>query len=99
MKDELKKLLKNKAHGSDLRVWVAGCATGEEAYSVAIIISECVAELEKRFQVQIYGTDIDIDALHIARAGLYPANIAADVTPDRLKRFFVKENSSYRVRK
>ena len=81
LKEETRKLIKNKAQNSDLRVWVAGCATGEEAYSVAIIISECLAEIEKRLQVQIYGTDIDMDALHAARGGLYPANIAADVTP------------------
>ncbi len=99
LKAEIKKLIRNKANGTDMRVWVAGCATGEEAYSVAIIISECLAELEKRLQVQIYGTDIDIDALHRARAGSYPANIAADVTPERLKRFFVKENDTYRIKK
>ena len=100
LKEETRKLIKSKAQNSDLRVWVAGCATGEEAYSVAIIISECLAEIEKRLQVQIYGTDIDMGALHKARGGLYPANIAADVTPERLKRFFIKENNeSYRIKK
>ncbi len=92
-------VLKGKAQGSELRVWVAGCATGEEAYSVAIVVSECLSELEKRLQVQMYGTDIDIDALHVARTGLYPANIAADVTAERLSRFFVKEKESYRIKK
>jgi PAS domain S-box-containing protein len=100
LKEEIKKLIKNRGSASDLRIWVAGCATGEEAYSVAIIIAECLAEIEKRFQVQLYGTDIDMDALHIARMGLYPANIAADVTPERLKRFFVREgDNSYRIKK
>jgi two-component system CheB/CheR fusion protein len=99
LKGHLKKLLANKAQGGELRVWVAGCATGEEAYSVGIIISECLEELKKLLQLQMYGTDIDVDALHVARTGLYPANIAADVTPERLKRFFVKENEAYRIKK
>ena len=62
-------------------------------------ISECMDEMEKRFQVQMYGTDIDTDALNIARAGVYPANIAADLTPARLKRFFLKQENSYQVKK
>jgi two-component system CheB/CheR fusion protein len=99
LKKQMKDLINSKSQGSDIRVWVAGCATGEEAYSVAIIISECLDELEKRFQIQMYGTDIDVDALRIARSGKYPDNIAADVTPDRLKRFFIKENSTYLVKK
>ena len=59
-----------------MRVWVAGCATGEEAYSIAMVIAECLDELEKHLPVQIYATDIDTDALNIARAGVYPANIS-----------------------
>jgi two-component system CheB/CheR fusion protein len=90
LKVQLKGLLKNKTQGADLRVWVAGCATGEEVYSIAIVISECLDEIKKRLSVQLYGTDIDLDALHIARAGKYPDNIVADVSPERLKRFFVK---------
>lgn len=99
LKRQMNESIKSKPQGGDIRVWVAGCATGEEAYSVAIVVSECLDELEKRLTVQMYGTDIDVDALHTARTGKYPANIAADVTPDRLKRFFVKENNAYRVKK
>ena len=99
LKKQMKELIKNKPQRSDIRVWVAGCATGEEAYSVAIIIQECLDELEKRLPVQMYGTDIDVDALHVARTGKYPANIEADVTPDRLKRFFVRENDTYLLKK
>ncbi|MDD5094975.1 MAG: chemotaxis protein CheB, partial [Dehalococcoidia bacterium] len=99
LKARLKESIQSKAPGSDLRVWVAGCATGEESYSVAMIISECLSELEKHLQVQIYGTDIDIDALNVARTGMYPASIAADITPERLRRFFVKEKNTYRIRK
>ncbi len=99
LKVQLKAILKQKAQNSDLRVWVAGCATGEEAYSVAIVISECQEELRKRLQVQVYGTDIDVDALRIARAGNYPGNIVADVTPKRLKDFFVKQDGTYTMKK
>ncbi len=99
LKPHVKEQLKNKPQGADFRVWVAGCATGEEAYSIGIIIAECIEELKKRVQVQMYGTDIDIDALHVARSGLYPANIAADVAPERLQKFFVREKEAYRVKK
>ena len=89
----------NRNRGAGLRVWVPGCATGEEAYSIAILITECMDELEKHQPVQMYATDIDTDALNVARTGIYPANINADVTPGRLKRFFIKEESSYRIKK
>jgi two-component system CheB/CheR fusion protein len=98
LKVQVKELLTHKPEDSDLRVWVAGCATGEEAYSVAIVISECLDEMKKRLKVQLYATDIDIDALHTARTGNYPANIVADVTPKRLKRFFDKQENSYRIK-
>ena len=99
LKAQLKGLLKNKSQGADLRVWVAGCATGEEVYSIAMIISECLDEMKKRLSVQLYGTDIDLDALHVARAGKYPANIVADVSPERMKRFFVKRDDTYNIKK
>jgi two-component system CheB/CheR fusion protein len=99
LKPHVKEIITNKPEGIDFRVWVAGCATGEEAYSMAIIISECLDELNKSVPVQMYGTDIDIDALQIGRAGMYPANIAADVTPDRLQNFFIREKEAYRVKK
>ena len=83
--ERIRELVKSKEQGSDFRVWVVGCATGEEAYSIAILIEECLDELEKRLQVQIYATDIDDNALAVGRAGVYPANIAGEVTPERLK--------------
>ncbi len=98
--DALKKRLKLSISSSaDLRVWVAGCATGEEAYSIAMVVAECLGELQKGLPVQVYATDIDGDAMSIARRGVYPANIAADVTPERLERFFIKDDKSYRVKK
>jgi len=99
LKDSLKRQMEKKADGEVVRIWVPGCATGEEAYSVAIIVSECLDELEKHAPVQMYATDIGTDALFAARTGSYPTNIAADVTPERLRRFFIKESNAYRIRK
>jgi two-component system, chemotaxis family, CheB/CheR fusion protein len=99
LKVHLKELLKQKAQESDLRVWVAGCATGEEAYSISIVVSECMWEVDKSLKVQIYATDIDVDALRIARAGNYPGSIVADVAPNRLKNFFTKQDNTYSINK
>jgi two-component system, chemotaxis family, CheB/CheR fusion protein len=99
LKTQLKEMIKAKTPGSDLRGWVAGCATGEETYSVTILISEILDEVKMRLQVQVYGTDIDLDALRTARAGLYPADITEEVSPERLQRYFVKEHNGYRIRK
>ncbi|HEY7322530.1 MAG TPA: chemotaxis protein CheB [Candidatus Binatia bacterium] len=79
------------------RVWVPGCATGEEVYSIAMILRECMDKLKKHFNAQIFGTDVDVDAIATARAASYPLNIANDVTPERLARFFVKENNRYTI--
>ncbi len=99
LKDVLFKELANKPDDSALRVWVPGCANGEEAYSIAIIIRECMDSLKRHFAVQVFGTDIDADAIDTARAGTYPSNISADVNPERLDRFFLREENAYRVRK
>ena len=95
----LLKQFANRPNDYSLRVWVPGCANGEEAYSIAIIIRECMDELKRNFDVQIFGTDIDSDAIDTARAGIYPESISADVNADRLKRFFIKEEGVYKVRK
>jgi two-component system CheB/CheR fusion protein len=94
-------LLANRASGQVLRAWVPGCSTGEEAYSLAIVLQEAVEELlpRERFTLQIFATDLDRDAIDKARQGVFPANIAADVSAGRLKRFFTKEEHGYRVRK
>jgi len=101
--DILPALFADKPEGYVFRVWVAGCASGEEAYSIAMLLRESLDEMsEKRhleFKVQLYATDLDEDAIALARAGLYPPNIAADVSPERLRRFFVKEDAGYRVKK
>jgi two-component system, chemotaxis family, CheB/CheR fusion protein len=85
--------------GQPLRVWVAGCATGEEAYSVAILLDEQVRGRAPMQPVQIFATDLDERAIKTARAGLYPEGITADVSSGRLQRYFTRENGSFRVRK
>ncbi len=81
------------------RVWVAGCASGEEAYSIAMLLREIMDSMPQPFKAQIYSTDLDEDSIATARAGFYPPNIAADLTPQRLQRFFIKEDAGYRIRK
>jgi two-component system CheB/CheR fusion protein len=92
-------LLADKPEGYVFRVWVAGCASGEEAYSIAILLREYMDETQREFKIQFYATDLDEDAISLARTGLYPPNITADVTPERLRRFFVKEETGFRVKK
>ncbi|MDB5102911.1 MAG: methylase of chemotaxis methyl-accepting protein [Fibrobacteres bacterium] len=93
-------ILKAKSPGDTIRVWVAGCATGEEAYSLAIAICEYQDPREFQCQLRIFASDIsDIPALERARAGVYPQNIENDVSPARLRRFFVKEDGNYRINK
>lgn len=94
-------LLTAKSSGDPVRVWVPGCSTGEEAYSLAILLREQMEALQQRFKVQIFATDIDSQAITTARAGVYPASIAADVSPERLDRFFTHDaaNSVYRIHK
>jgi two-component system CheB/CheR fusion protein len=83
--------------GSALRIWVAGCATGQEAYSVAISLLECFSESVPRKSVQIFATDVLESAIAVARAGIYPASIEQELSPQRLQRFFVKLGDGYQV--
>ena len=80
-------------------MWVAGGASGEEAYSLGILLYEGLERTAKRCKVQIFATDLDPQAIETARMGLYPEGIAVDVRPDRLARFFLKEDHSYRIAK
>ncbi len=86
--------------GSILRAWVPGCSTGEEAYSLAIIFKEALEKIKphRGFSLQIFATDIDAEAIEIARRGLFSANIAADVSADRLNRFFILSEDGYRIK-
>lgn len=88
-----------KPEGYVFRAWVAGCASGEEAYSIAMLLRELMDETKREFKVQLYATDLDDDAIAVARAGVYPPNIAQDVAPERLRRFFVKDEGGFRVKK
>lgn len=88
------KLFENKTAGSFIRVWSSGCSTGEEAYSIAILLAEKMESLKKVFKVQVFATDIDSQAISTARAGIYPASIAADISPERLARFFTAKPES-----
>ena len=96
------KLFSNKPAGTTIRVWVPGCSTGEEAYSIAILLQERLEMAKEGFKVQIFATDIDSQAIATARAGLYPASIATDISPpERLEHFFTAEldGSAYRINK
>ena len=99
LKQALPALLSQKAPDTKIRLWVAGCSTGEEAYSLGMILFEVMDALKKTFDVQIFATDIDAAALNIARKGVYPENISADVSKERLKRFFIKEPGTFKVSK
>ncbi len=98
-KSSVPQLLAARPDNTPVRVWVAGCSTGEEAYSLAMLLQECMDQLNRRFAVQIFATDLDHEAIDAARTGLYPEGIARDVDPKRLARFFVKEDGGYRIRK
>ena len=95
------KLFDGKLAGSTVRVWVAGCSTGEEAYSIAILLQERLEVLKASYKLQVFASDVDSRAIAIARTALYPASIAADITPERLARFFTLEpdGNAYRVHK
>lgn len=89
-----------KAHATDqpFRVWVAGCATGEEAYSIAMLLIEQATKQKRHFKIQIFATDLDEDALAFARSGVFPDAIESDVSAERLARFFTKEDHLYQVK-
>ena len=94
-------LLESRAPGQAVRAWVSGCSTGEEAYSLAIMLKEAAEAMKPRgqFTIQVFATDLDRDAIDKARQGFFNENMAADVSPERLSRFFTKEEHGYRVRK
>ncbi|MEP7352062.1 MAG: chemotaxis protein CheB [Acidobacteriota bacterium] len=101
-KNVIPKLMSGKHAGATIRVWVPGCSTGEEAYSLAMLFRECMEELKENFKVQIFATDIDRKAIDHARAGVYPSSIIADVSAERLAHFFYEEHpdgETYRIHK
>jgi two-component system, chemotaxis family, CheB/CheR fusion protein len=99
-KNVIPQLFANKEEvGSTIRIWVVGCATGEEAYSIAMLLLEESARRDFRPEMQIFATDMDARALALAREGLYPSAIEADVSEERLRRFFQRDGDDYRVRR
>ena len=92
-------LFAGKKREEEIRVWVAGCATGEEAYSIAILLSEHSDRLASPPPVLVFATDIDEQAVEDAREGIYPSTIEADVSQERLRRFFKRNNGHYEVQK
>lgn len=94
-------LLATRPVNGVIRAWTAGCSTGEEAYTLAIVLREALDKIEPRgpTAIQIFATDLDPEAIDTARQGIYPSDIASDITPARLERFFVPEGNGYRVSK
>jgi two-component system CheB/CheR fusion protein len=93
------KMLAGHAPDRPIRVWVAGCAGGEETYSIAIALLETLSDAAIDTPIQIFATDLSEKFIAKARAGIYPEGIEASVSPERLRRFFVKEETGYRIRK
>ncbi len=91
------KLFQERTGAGAVRVWVAGCATGEEAYSIAILLLEEAEKRKTRTEIQVLASDLDSSALVAAREGRYPLTIEADVSEERLRRFFTRESDHYRV--
>jgi two-component system, chemotaxis family, CheB/CheR fusion protein len=91
------RLFANRSSKDEIRIWVAGCATGEEVYSLGILLLEHAALVASPPHIQIFATDIDEGALEVARAGCYSSAIAVDVSPERLERFFSDDNGRRRV--
>ncbi|GGG57630.1 chemotaxis protein CheR [Hymenobacter glacieicola] len=101
LKVHLRTLVQARESGSTIRVWAPGCSTGEEAYSLAMTLLECLDEVDpsRHLKIQLFATDISPEGVSFARQGLYSNNITADVNPERLQRFFYKENDHYQIRK
>ncbi len=93
-------LFEGKVAGDSVRVWSCGCSNGAEPYSIGILIQEYIESLKTPFHVQIFATDIDPQAISLARAGIYPSTIASDISPQRFKRFFnLESDGRYRIHK
>ncbi|MGE0222389.1 MAG: CheR family methyltransferase [Acetobacteraceae bacterium] len=96
-REVIPKLFENKGPEDAVRVWVPGCASGEEAYSLAILLREHAPKTKRGLRLQIFASDIDEQAIEAARAGRYPAAIGSDIAPERLDRYFVREDGTYRI--
>ena len=95
----IRRLVAEKDADAPLRVWIPACATGEEAYSIAMVLIEEIEAAGKSCRLQVFASDVDTEALETARAGIYPEGIAAHVSPSGCRRFFIKSEHSYQVNK
>ncbi|HME56500.1 MAG TPA: CheR family methyltransferase [Candidatus Lokiarchaeia archaeon] len=92
-------LLKDRGEDDTIRVWVTGCSSGEEAYSIAMLLEDSINRSKQRVKVQIFATDIDSRAIDKARNGVYPETIASELSPEKIEQFFIKQEHMYRVKK
>jgi two-component system CheB/CheR fusion protein len=90
-------MVRDQPSGLPLRIWIAGCSTGEEAYSLAMLFREAIIASKRDIKLQVFASDVDVDAIATARDGVYPDTIAPQISAERLARFFVKEDQGYRV--
>lgn len=98
LKDQvLNRLIDEKEEGAVLKIWVTACSTGEEAYTLAMLLDQCLQEKNKWLDVKIFATDIDSNAVEFAARGMYPAAIAKEVEPSFLKKYFIKEEKQYQI--
>ncbi|GEM_PF-1310698 len=95
----LKVLLNKKQFGEDIRVWMPGCASGEEVYSMAILLMEELGERVSQYRIQLFATDINTDAIHTARSGIYPETALAEINDELIKKYFSVQNGMYQVDK
>lgn len=93
----LKEVVSNKKQGDVIRVWVPGCATGEEAYSIAILLKEIIGSRSNELDIRIFATDVDVDALEYAREAVYPPSALEHITHVRRERYFTREGNSYKI--
>jgi len=98
-KSAISQIIENKKDGDTIRIWVPGCSTGEEAYSLAILFDEAIRKQTKALQVQLFASDLDEHAINLARQGEYPDTISADVSAERLSRYFKGSAHTYRIKK
>ena len=99
LKTHLKTFISQRSSTSPLRIWVPGCATGEEAYSIVMILKECLSELNQDIEIQVFATDLDANAIERGRRGIYPIGIGVDVSAERLERFFLQNRDTYVIKK
>ncbi|MEC9481858.1 MAG: CheR family methyltransferase, partial [Halomonas sp.] len=98
-RDVIPKLFEGKGPEDQIRIWSVGCATGEEAYSLAMLLLEAASRYDSPPRLQVFASDMHDGSLKLAREGIYSGDIEIDVSPERIKRFFIKENGGFRIRK